>query len=102
MASRTQTIQVLKLWCLQAEDRKAVEIFHKKLKNLRRHRRRKIMVMTLMVLANEKCYNSCVKKYMDKNKVKIYRLTANMFCPFTCRSSYWWDNIVMGGFGPDD
>ena len=25
-----------------------------------------------------------------------------MFCPFTCRSSYWWDNIVMGGFGPDD
>lgn len=25
-----------------------------------------------------------------------------MFCPFTCRSSYWWDNIVMRGFGPDD
>ena len=51
MASRTQTIQVLKLWCLQAEeDRKAVEIFHKKLKNLRRHRRRKIIVMNLMVL----------------------------------------------------
>ena len=52
MASSTQTIQVLKLWCLQAEeDRKAVEIFHKKLKNLRkRHRRRKIIVMTLMVL----------------------------------------------------